>query len=127
MNYLLMSITALFAALFGMQQKGDFQSVGVDDFATYIQQPDVQLVDVRTPKEFSESHLSGAKNIDVLSNDFTNQATQALSTDKPVAVYCRSGSRSKKAAGILSAKGYKVIDLNNGIMSWQAAGKPTTK
>ena len=46
-----------------------------------------------------------------------------LQKSKPVALYCRSGKRSKKAAAILSEKGFKVVELGKGFNAWQAAGK----
>jgi len=56
-------------------------------------------------------------NIDVKSDDFDKQIT-TLDVSRPVAVYCRSGRRSKVAAARLSKAGYEVIELNNGILSW---------
>lgn len=50
-------------------------------------------------------------------------ADSLLQKDKPVALYCRSGKRSRKAAKILSKKGYKVFDLYNGFNAWKDAGK----
>jgi len=47
--------------------------------------------------------------------------------DKPIALYCRSGKRSKKAAAILSRKGYKVYELDKGFIGWKEAGKETEK
>jgi rhodanese-related sulfurtransferase len=43
-----------------------------------------------------------------------------ISKDKPVAVYCRSGKRSQRAAETLSGMGYKVIyDLKGGYLAWE--------
>ena len=42
---------------------------------------------------------------------------------KIVALYCRSGNRSKTAARILADKGYEVIELGTGFRGWVAAGK----
>ena len=36
-------------------------------------QPDVQLVDVRTPEEFAEGHLENAINIDITADDFDSK------------------------------------------------------
>lgn len=54
-------------------------------------------VDARTPQEFIEGHIPGAVNIDINSKDFIRQAA-SLDKTSPVAVYCRSGRRSKVAA-----------------------------
>ena len=44
--------------------------------------------------------------------------------DKTIAVNCRSGKRSKKAAVILVRNGYRVIELDKGYNAWLEAGKP---
>ncbi len=44
-----------------------------------------------------------------------------------VAIYCRSGRRSKNAAAILAKEGYKVIELAGGFNSWTSAGKPSVR
>ena len=54
-------------------------------------------------------------------------ADSTLQKDKPVAVYCRSGKRSKKAAAILSKKGYIIYDLDKGFIGWEEAGKEVEK
>lgn len=58
-----------------------------------------------------------------MDDSFATMADSLLQKDRPVAVYCRSGKRSKKAAAILGAKGYKVFDLDKGFNAWQEAGK----
>ena len=63
----------------------------------------------------------------VMDDSFASMADSLLQKDKPVAVYCRSGNRSKKAAAILSEKGYKVFELDKGFNSWQEAGKEIEK
>ena len=62
-------------------------------------------------------------NINVMDDSFASMADSLLQKNKPVALYCRSGKRSKKAAAILSEKGYKVVELGKGFNAWQAAGK----
>lgn len=54
---------------------------------------------------------------------FINDTTVTLPKDKPVALYCRSGNRSKKAAGILAENGYEVVELGTGYRGWVASGK----
>jgi rhodanese-related sulfurtransferase len=92
-----------------------------------ISNPEVQRLDVRTLAEFSDSHIPGSLNINVLDDSFMSMADSLLSKEKPVALYCRSGKRSRKAAGILAEKGYKVYNLDKGFESWTLAGKETVK
>lgn len=82
------------------------------------------MLDVRTPAEHAERYIPGTHfNIDVLQDDFTKVATSKLPKDKPVALYCRSGNRSKNAARILAGKGYEVVELGNGFRGREASGK----
>jgi rhodanese-related sulfurtransferase len=79
----------------------------------------IQLVDVRTPVEFAQGHIPGAININVKDGQFQSQVQSQLSTDLPVAVYCRSGKRSADARKILSKMGYnQLYDLKGGYLAW---------
>ena len=73
---------------------------------------------MRTADEYNAGHIDGARNIDVLKDDFNNIATTSLPKDKEIAVYCRSGKRSMKAANILAKDGFKVINLKGGWLEW---------
>ena len=95
-----------------------FESMTNAEFATIIADTTVQLVDVRTPAEFAAGHIPTAKNIDVRGENFDKEADQQLDKSRPVALYCRSGARSKTAAQALAAKGYRVYELNKGFMNW---------
>ncbi len=95
-----------------------FESMDNAEFATLIADTTVQLVDVRTPAEFAAGHIPEAKNIDVRGDNFDREAKATLSKERPVAVYCRSGARSKTAACRLAAMGYRVYELNTGFMNW---------
>lgn len=125
MNPFIAGICLFFSSLFSCQQKGDFKTISVEEFSALIADPEVQRLDVRTIAEYSEDHIPGSININVLDKNFAEIADSTLQKDKPVALYCRSGKRSKKAAAILSEKGYKVFDLNAGIEGWKKAGKAT--
>ncbi len=127
MNYLLSLIITMAASLFSSQQPGGFEIMNVDDFDLLLQKGNIQLVDVRTPDEYAEAHLANSTNIDVKDASFIENANSKLTKDIPVAVYCRSGQRSKLAASILTKNGYKVYDLDDGIIGWQEAGKKVIK
>lgn len=124
MKTIFSGIYLLLVSLFSCQQKGEtFKSLSVDEFARLIAQPEMQLVDVRTVAEYSEAHIPGSININVLDETFEAVADSMLQAEKPVALYCRSGKRSKKAAAILSKKGYTVYELDKGFNGWQEATK----
>ncbi len=118
-----MSIITSVLALLGISSCADFKTVEPEDFETSIADMGAQIVDVRTPEEFAEGHIARAVNIDVSGANFLEKAEAKLDKSKPVALYCRSGKRSAKAARILSRKGFDVINLDGGIIAWKDAGK----
>lgn len=121
---LAMGIMGMVCALFGCNaQPNKYSTVEVDEFSELIADTSVVRLDVRTSEEYAEGHIEGAINIDVMGSDFEDKAVAALPKDRTIAVYCRSGRRSKSAAGILADKGYHVVELNTGYMGWTKAGK----
>ncbi|WP_321334488.1 rhodanese-like domain-containing protein [uncultured Bacteroides sp.] len=126
MNHLFASILLSFSALFSCQQS-KVASLPVKEFDALIQDENVQRVDVRTVAEYSEGHIIHSVNINVLDPSFIAVADSVLRKDKPVALYCRSGKRSKKAAAILSERGYTVYELKDGFNAWKQAGKEEEK
>lgn len=124
-----MSLFTFLGSLFGCAQSTDypFESVGVDEFEEIIADTSVVRLDVRRSEEFAEGHIAGTILIDVTKDSFKEIALQKLPKDRTIALYCRGGNRSKKAARILAEEGYKVVELNKGYMSWTSAGKPVTK
>lgn len=102
---------------FSQNAETKFVSQNNTDFAKTMTNDKVQVIDVRTPNEFKSGHIPKSINIDVNSPDFDNRAI-LLDKKYPVAVYCRSGGRSKVAAKKLSAWGFKVYELDKGIVNW---------
>ena len=85
----------------------------------------VILLDVRTPEEFAQGHIKGAINVNVRDDNFLKEAKAALKIKEgrvlpTVAIYCRSGVRSLRAAELLEKKGYakKVYNLESGMIGW---------
>lgn len=115
-----------FFGLFGQTNK--FKTVDVAEFAKAVSDTSYVVLDVRTQAEHADGHIPGTHfNIDVLEDSFTEIVLKTLSKDKPVALYCRSGNRSKNAARILADKGYQVLELGTGFRGWVAAGEGIEK
>lgn len=72
------------------------------------------VVDVRTPAEFAQGHLTGAVNIDVESSAFSSQVAQ-LSPTGTYVVYCHSGSRAAAALSQMKALGFTHLTNAGGI------------
>ena len=86
-------------------QENKFKTVDATEFAKFIENPEVVVLDVRTAEEHAEGYIPGTHyNIDVLKESYEKIAIETLQKDKPVALYCRSGNRSKNAARILAER-----------------------
>lgn len=82
------------------------------------------VLDIRTPAEFAEGHISGATNLDFYEAQFANWLDD-LDKDAPYFVYCRSGNRSASAIETMKELGFaEVYELDGGIVSWANAGLP---
>lgn len=103
---------------------GSYESLAVADFAKIIGDSDVQLLDVRTSGEYMQGNIDGSVNIDIKEEYFNDSAACLLDKSRCVAVYCRSGRRSKIAASRLVEMGFKVVELDKGYNAWvEDAGK----
>ena len=90
-----------------------------------------QLLDVRTPEEYSVEHIDNAKNVNWNGDDFVAKVN-SYDKSKPIFVYCKVGGRSAQAANKLGELGFKEIyNLDGGIMKWNAENNanaiPSTK
>jgi rhodanese-related sulfurtransferase len=108
-------------------QKDSINVVSIEQFEKMTAKKKNMLVDVRTPEEVSEGHLPGALNINFLGENFS-QEIETLNKNKTYLLYCRSGSRTRKAADQMQKAGFKkVYMLEGGITAWNEAGKPVEK
>ena len=104
-----------------------YKNLTCAQFAELINNQDVQLVDVRTMDEYTEGHITGSLLIDVKDENFASLVDEQLAKNKKIAVYCRSGRRSRTAADILVKKGFKVYNLDKGILNWMEEGREVEK
>ena len=105
-----------------------YKNLSTNRFEKKIKDNTIQLVDVRTPEEYAEGHIPSSLNIDVKDKEnFPTSVDKLLDKEKKVAVYCRSGRRSRTAAEQLTQKGFKVYNLNKGILHWKEKGKTIEK
>jgi len=87
-----------------------------------IEDGDCVLLDVRERHEFESSHIPLAVLVPLSQ---IGEAAGGLDPRTKVVVYCRSGSRSRKAAELLVSKGFQDVNvLEGGLKGWSAAGQP---
>jgi len=118
-------VTTLF--VFGQKLPAANADVNAATFEQAIKVKGVQLVDVRSPREYQGGHIEGALNYDWNGDNFKTEVLK-LDKNQPVAIYCYSGGRSDEAKKWLQLNGFKnVIQLDGGIAEWRAAQKPVVK
>jgi rhodanese-related sulfurtransferase len=87
----------------------------------------VEVLDIRTPGEFKQGRIAGAKNIDFQAPDF-EQRIEALDKSKSYLVHCASGGRSTHSLAVFNKHDFQsVYHLDGGIKAWQKAGLPVEK
>lgn len=87
--------------------------------------PNLFLLDVRTPQEYAEGHVPGAVNVP---HDQLASRLAEVPKDKDVVLYCRSGRRAGLAADVLSANGYQRLSHLEGDMNaWVEKGRAVEK
>jgi len=111
---------SLFSFLFKEQNLPDeIQVMDRDEYRKAISKGKVQLVDVRTKREFLSGHIKGAKNIDFFQVSAFESTFSKMKKDSPLYIYCQSGNRSRRAATKLVKLGFtKIYDLRGGYSAW---------
>jgi rhodanese-related sulfurtransferase len=80
------------------------------------------VLDVREPEEYEHGHVPGAINLPQA--DLASRLDE-LPQHRPLALICRSGARSLRAAQFLRQVGFEqVLNVQGGTEAWRAAGKP---
>jgi phage shock protein E len=92
-----------------------------------VQDKQVVILDLRTPKEFQSGHLAGAKNLDFTEEDFETKLAK-LDPTRTYLIHCASGNRSTRSLATFKKLQFKfVVHLDGGIKAWEKAGKPVER
>ncbi|HRH50549.1 MAG TPA: thioredoxin domain-containing protein [Panacibacter sp.] len=111
--------------LFSCNAPAQNQNVNAEKFQQHAAEPGVQILDVRTTREYQNGHIKKALQADWLQQDQFKDRIQYLDKTKPVLVYCASGGRSGKAAEWLAQNGFQHIEnLEGGFTQWKLENKP---
>lgn len=104
-------------------------AIDVEQARDLLQSGDAVLIDVREPDEFAVARIDGAL-LAPLSQMPQAWLALNLPADKTVIVMCRVGGRSGRvceAFGSEGPDGQPVVNMDGGILAWQAAGLPITQ
>lgn len=102
----------------------EVQNLSTQEFKRQRLGSKTMVVDVRTPEEFAEGHLTGAINSDYRGGDFAEEI-KTWKKKKVYYLYCASGNRSSKAAELMKAAGFQHIYDIGGYQTLKEAGLPT--
>jgi rhodanese-related sulfurtransferase len=80
----------------------------------------LQVLDVREDVEWAHGHIAGATHIPL--RDLPVRLSEV--PDGQTLVVCKVGGRSAQAVGYLSQHGHDVVNLDGGMLEWEAAGRP---
>lgn len=105
------------------------QSISVKELCDLSQSGPVDLIDVRTPAEFGDTHATCARNVPLDSLDPKSvMAARNGQADQPLYVICKSGGRSSQACKKFRDAGFEnVVDVEGGTLAWVAAGLPVVR
>lgn len=113
-------VLVIYSCRSSVKSSENYRSVDVAAAKAIITaEPDVVLLDVRTPEEVAAGKIDGALTIDVLDDTFGSKIAK-LDKEKPYLVYCKSGGRSVKASKIMLEQGFTdVINMEGGYTAWK--------
>ena len=89
------------------------------ELAQRLEDGEVQVVDVRTDEEWTETRIAGSRH--VVLNDLTGQA-EAMDRSRPVVFVCSGGNRSAMAAEAFRTAGFDARSLEGGLKAWAEQG-----
>ena len=104
-----------------------FKLINTNEAVKLMNNDDTIIVDVRKDKEIKGGIIKNAQHITL---GQLNEKIGLLGTNKqkPVLVYCRTGTRSSSACNTITKAGFEdVSTLSGGIAAWEAANLPTVK
>lgn len=103
---------------------GTVPEVTPDELAERLSRGErIQIVDVRTHREFSNGHIHGAMSVPIQS--LPRRAGElGLAREMPVITICKTAHRSIPATRLLRARGFDAAQLATGMDGWRRQGLP---
>jgi rhodanese-related sulfurtransferase len=120
-------VMTLVVAGYEMRQRGVSSSVVAPNEAIRLMNSGATLIDLRSPNQFKDGHIAGARNLpgDQLAADPKAFAKLA---DKTVVLYCDDGATTGAALRTLARAGVKnALSLRGGLSAWKQENLPVVK
>ncbi|MCJ7710695.1 MAG: rhodanese-like domain-containing protein [Chloroflexi bacterium] len=95
--------------------------IDIEELDALMAQGAIRVLDVREDSEFRSGHLRGSIHIPVKR---LPDRVAKLKHDKPYAVICQSGSRSRSATAYLVDQGFEgAVSVRGGTRAWARSGR----
>ena len=115
-------------------QQGSVSNISNDELQALLDKK-VTLIDIRLPEEWQQTGIVADSHRITLfqkdgsvTPDFLAKVQKVAAPDKPVALICRTGNRTRAGAEMLAQVGYKqVYNVTHGITGWIKADKPVVR
>jgi len=95
----------------------------MDSTSVYEGRNELEIVDVREPKEWREGRIEGARHIPM---DDLPDRMEEKEVERKIVTVCRSGARSGEMAEFLQSKGLDAANMEGGMTEWAKRGLPVT-
>ena len=110
----------IFIAFISLASFSFSQELSPIEFYRAISNDSVQLLDVRTQREYNSGYIENTMQADWNNQEEFMSRIEALDKTKPVYIYCLSGGRSAAAQKWMLENGFtSVINLKGGIVAWE--------
>ncbi len=102
--------------------------IDVDTFKEIIakesENPDIDFINVCTPPEYQEKHISGVRSVPL---DTLQSHLSEFKNKKAIYIHCRSGDRGRQAIEKLEKLGItaELVNVEGGILAWEKEGFET--
>ena len=94
--------------------------IDIDTFKSLLDEPNVQVIDLRNSTEFKSGHIKGADHVFV---GTLMDNLDKVSKDKKVVIHCQGGDRATIGYSLLASAGYtNVLNYSASMNEWMALG-----
>ncbi|MEO8210183.1 MAG: rhodanese-like domain-containing protein [bacterium] len=103
-------------------------TLNAEEFYVMKDQPNIEILDLRTPEEYNYGHIEGVTNINFYDTLKFISEIEKLDKNKRFLIYCRTDRRSGRTLEIMREKGFaNIYLLKGGILAWKLDGRPVIK
>jgi rhodanese-related sulfurtransferase len=117
---------------FNTFNKVDISELGdtliAEEFFVMGHEPNVEILDLRTPEEYNYGHIGGVSNINFYDTLNFISYLNKLDKNKTYLIYCHTDRRSGQTLAMMKDKGFSDVHLlKGGILAWKLDERPVIK